>query len=172
MGKYGKCQESKTYVLFCDRSFFFFTMALPAHSGPSTRIQFRNHFSQTAGLLGRVISSSQGLYLNTGQHKHRINTYTHQISMPRVGFEPTILASKRAKTVHALERAATMTGCDWSSLLVFRSKSLPLTSDEFRGAVTYSDVKSYLVQTCHALSWRFITVITNALNYTPWLPVS
>jgi hypothetical protein len=27
---------------------------------------------QTAGLLGRVISSSQVLYLNTGQHKHRI----------------------------------------------------------------------------------------------------
>jgi hypothetical protein len=43
---------------------------------------------QTVGLLGRVISSSRGLYLNTGQHKHRINTYTHQISMPCVRFEP------------------------------------------------------------------------------------
>jgi hypothetical protein len=31
-------------------------------------------FLQTVGLLGRVISLSQGLYLNTGQHKHRINT--------------------------------------------------------------------------------------------------
>jgi hypothetical protein len=31
---------------------------------------------QTVGLLERVISSPQGLYLNTGQHKHRINTYT------------------------------------------------------------------------------------------------
>ncbi|PNF21173.1 hypothetical protein B7P43_G05122 [Cryptotermes secundus] len=29
------------------------------------------------GLLGRVISSSQGVYLNIGQHKHRLNTYTH-----------------------------------------------------------------------------------------------
>jgi hypothetical protein len=37
---------------------------------------------QTIELLGQVISSSQGVYLNTGQHKHRINTYTHQISMP------------------------------------------------------------------------------------------
>jgi hypothetical protein len=27
--------------------------------------------SQAVGLLGCVISSSQGLYLNTGQHKHR-----------------------------------------------------------------------------------------------------
>jgi hypothetical protein len=32
--------------------------------------------SQTVGLFGRVISSSQGLYLNTGQHKHR-KTHTH-----------------------------------------------------------------------------------------------
>jgi hypothetical protein len=65
---------------------------------------------QTVGLLGRVISPSQGLYLNTGQHKHRINTYTHRTSMPSMGFEPTIPASERAKTVHALDRSATVTG--------------------------------------------------------------
>jgi hypothetical protein len=29
--------------------------------------------------LGQVISSSQGLYLNAGQHKHRINTHTPNI---------------------------------------------------------------------------------------------
>jgi hypothetical protein len=46
-------------------------------------------YSQSVGLLGRVISSSQGLYLNTGQHNHRINTYTHQTSMPQLRFEPT-----------------------------------------------------------------------------------
>jgi hypothetical protein len=89
---------------------FFFSMPLPAHSGPRPLIQFRNHFSQTVGLLGRVISSSQGRYLNTGQHKHRINTYTYQTSMPWVGFEPTIPASERAKAFHALDRAATVTG--------------------------------------------------------------
>jgi hypothetical protein len=32
---------------------------------------------QAVGLLGRVISSSQGPHLNMGQHKHRINTYTY-----------------------------------------------------------------------------------------------
>jgi hypothetical protein len=64
----------------------------------------------TAGLLGRVISSSQGLYLNTGRHKHRINTYTDQTSMPCVGFEPAIPASERAMTVHALDRSVTVTG--------------------------------------------------------------
>jgi hypothetical protein len=47
--------------------------------------------------------------LNTG-HKHRINAYIHQTSMPWVGFQPTITASERTKTVHALDRAATMTG--------------------------------------------------------------
>jgi hypothetical protein len=30
--------------------------------------------------------------------------------MPYVGFEPTIQASKRAKTVYALDRSATVTG--------------------------------------------------------------
>jgi hypothetical protein len=34
----------------------FFSMALPDHSGLRPLIQFRNHFSQTVGLLGRVIS--------------------------------------------------------------------------------------------------------------------
>jgi hypothetical protein len=42
--------------------------------------------------------------------KHRINTYTYQISVPSVGFEPTIPASERAKTVHALDRSVTVTG--------------------------------------------------------------
>jgi hypothetical protein len=46
--------------------------------------QFLDH-SQTVGLLRRLISSSQGLYLNTGRHKHRINAYTHLTSMPWVG---------------------------------------------------------------------------------------
>jgi hypothetical protein len=44
------------------------------------------------------------LYLNTGQHKHRINTDTYQISMPCVRFEPTMSVSERAKTAHALDR--------------------------------------------------------------------
>jgi hypothetical protein len=30
--------------------------------------------------------------------------------MPQVGLEPTITASERAKTVHALDRAATVIG--------------------------------------------------------------
>jgi hypothetical protein len=47
---------------------------------------------------------------------HR-TTQTHnkrkQISMPRMGFEPTIPVFEHAKTVHALDRAATVVGI-WS----------------------------------------------------------
>jgi hypothetical protein len=39
-------------------------------------IQFVILFTQTVELLGRVISPSQGRYLHTGQHKHRINAHT------------------------------------------------------------------------------------------------
>jgi hypothetical protein len=73
---------------------------------------------QTVGLLGRVISTSQGLYLNTGQHKHRISTHTCQISMPCVGFEPTIPASEWTKSVHDLDRSATVTSLNHSYYLI------------------------------------------------------
>jgi hypothetical protein len=33
-------------------------------------------YTQSVGLLGRGVSPSQGRYLHTGQHKHRINAYT------------------------------------------------------------------------------------------------
>jgi hypothetical protein len=85
----------------------FFPIALLAHLVPRPLIQFRNHFSQTVGLIGRVISPSQGRYLNTGQYEHRINIHT-KVHV-RSGFEPTIPASERAKTAHALNRAVTVT---------------------------------------------------------------
>jgi hypothetical protein len=89
--------------------FFFFAMALQPFVGPWPHISVsKSIFTQTVGLLGRVISQSQGLYLYTGQHKHRINAYTNIHAS--VGFEPTIPGSERAKTVHALDRSATVTG--------------------------------------------------------------
>jgi hypothetical protein len=66
--------------------------------------------TQSVGLLERGISPSQGRYLPTEQHKHRINAQT---SMLRVGFEPTIPVFERAKTVHALHRAAAGIGSRW-----------------------------------------------------------
>jgi hypothetical protein len=85
-----------SYTLWC-RGFFF------------------DHFTDI-GLLGQVISSSEGLYLNTGQHKHSLKPYTYQISMPCLGLEPTIPASERAKTVHASDRSATVAGYKLSNI--------------------------------------------------------
>jgi hypothetical protein len=61
----------------------------------------------SVGLLGRVISSSQGLYLytNTEQFTYT-HTHTNQTSTPCV-------ASERAKALHALDRSATVTGIRW-----------------------------------------------------------
>jgi hypothetical protein len=50
---------------------FFFTDSTAL--GPSPLSFIFMIILQTVGRLGRVISSSQGLYLNTGQHKHRTN---------------------------------------------------------------------------------------------------
>jgi hypothetical protein len=57
-------------------------------------------FTHTVGLLGRVISPTQGRYL------HRINAHTDTYSW--LEFESTIPVFERAKTVHILDRAATV----------------------------------------------------------------
>jgi hypothetical protein len=63
--------------------------------------------TQSVGLLGRGISPSQVRYLHmtTQTQNKRVQT-----SMPRVVFEPTIPVFKWTKTVHALDRAATVIG--------------------------------------------------------------
>jgi hypothetical protein len=58
-------------------------------------------------LLGWGISSSQGLYLHTGQHKQNKHTETF---MPRLGFKPITIAFELAKRVHALDRADSVIG--------------------------------------------------------------
>jgi hypothetical protein len=74
----------------------------------TTRVDLGRFFSflihrQSSGLCGQGISPSQGRYLHTEQHKHRINTEKHPWA--RLKFEPTIPVFERAKTVHALDRA-------------------------------------------------------------------
>jgi hypothetical protein len=53
------------------------------------------------------ISPSQGFCLHTEQHEHGINAHKTDINAFS-GFEPTIPAFDRAKTVHASDRAATV----------------------------------------------------------------
>jgi hypothetical protein len=50
---------------------------------------------------------SQGRYLHIGQEKQNKHT---QISILKVGFKLTTSVFERAKTVHALDNAATVTG--------------------------------------------------------------
>jgi hypothetical protein len=58
---------------------FFFQWLFQPIQGPGLLIQFRNNFSQTVGLLGRAISSSQGLYPHTEQHKQNKRIHTPNI---------------------------------------------------------------------------------------------
>jgi hypothetical protein len=43
--------------------------------GPGLFFSLVTFFTETVGLIGRVIGPSQGRYLYTGQHEHRINTH-------------------------------------------------------------------------------------------------
>jgi hypothetical protein len=47
--------------------------------------------------------------------------------MPRKGFEPTIPAFERAKTLHALDRAATVIGRLVTKCINFKLKMSPLS---------------------------------------------
>jgi hypothetical protein len=70
------------------------SMALQPFIGPWPLLQFRNFFTQTLGLLGRVIRPSQRRYLHTGQHKHRTNAHTdiHALTGIRT-HDPSVRAS-------------------------------------------------------------------------------
>jgi hypothetical protein len=46
------------------------------------------------------------------------NTKLHGANDKCVGYEPTILASERTKTVHTLDRSATMTGYRLRNILI------------------------------------------------------
>jgi hypothetical protein len=65
-------------------------------------------FTQSVGFLGRVISSSQGRYLHTGHHKHRINAYTdiHALSGIRA-HDPSVRASEDSSCLRSRGH------CDW-----------------------------------------------------------
>jgi hypothetical protein len=72
--------------------------------------QFPNHFTD-----GRTPWPGDQLVARHRIKHRETNTRTHahnQTFMPWVGFDPTILASERAKTLHALDRSATETGLE------------------------------------------------------------
>jgi hypothetical protein len=89
-------------------SFVHSSMALEPFVGPWPLLQFRNLFTQPVGLLGRVIGPSQGRYLNTGQHKQRINAHKdiHALSGIRT-HDPGVRASEYSSCLKPSGH------CDW-----------------------------------------------------------
>jgi hypothetical protein len=77
--------------------------------------QFLDHFTdgRTPWTGDQLVARPLPIHRTTQTQKTartHTHTHTHQTSMTWVGFEPTIPASERAKTVHALDRSATETG--------------------------------------------------------------
>jgi hypothetical protein len=66
---------------------------------------FLSYFRQTVGLLGRVISPSQGLYLHRTTQHRKTRTNIHALS----GIRTHDPSNQPAKT-HASDRTATVTG--------------------------------------------------------------
>jgi hypothetical protein len=98
----GSCEHSNEHLGFIiDRElldqlsdFFFFLYGAAAHIGPWPP-------------LYEVPPQGRYLHRTTQTQNKRIQT-----SMPLAGFEPTIPVFKRAKTFHALDRAATVIGTE------------------------------------------------------------
>jgi hypothetical protein len=55
-------------------------------------------YTQSVGLPGWRISSLQGCYLHTWQHKHKINTYTHPYLEWDLNPQPQCLSERRLFT--------------------------------------------------------------------------
>jgi hypothetical protein len=71
--------------------------------GPGLFFSFVIFFTQRVGLLGRIISTSQGLYLYTGQHKHRINAHTNIHASSRIRtYDPSVRASEDSSCLRPL----------------------------------------------------------------------
>jgi hypothetical protein len=76
--------------------------------GPGLFFSFVIFFTQTVGLLVRVIRLPQGRYLHTGEHKHRISAHTN-IHAFEWDSNPRSQPFHRS-IVHALDRAITVIG--------------------------------------------------------------
>jgi hypothetical protein len=95
---------------------FFFFLVAPTLGSLLPLLEHRAEFPQfldqreSVGLLGRVISPSQGLYLYINTEKR---THTHTLNIHALyGIRTHGTTSERAKTVHALDSSATVTGSD------------------------------------------------------------
>jgi hypothetical protein len=84
-------------------------MALQPFSGPWPLFSFLILYTvgRTPWMSDQPVARTLPTHRTTQTQK---KTHTTRTSMPSVGFEPTISAFERAKTVHVLDRAATVIG--------------------------------------------------------------
>jgi hypothetical protein len=92
--------------------FFFNGSFIPFRTMPSFSVP---HSFFTDGRTPWTSNQLVARPLSKHRILHRINAYTHQTSMPWMGFEPTIPASERAKIIYALNCSATVIG--WFSYI-------------------------------------------------------
>jgi hypothetical protein len=86
---------------------FYLCMVLQPFCGPLPHFQFLTLYTvgRTPWTGDQPVARALPTRKTTRTQNKRIQT-----SMPQVGFEPTIPVFERAKTVHALDRAATVIG--------------------------------------------------------------
>jgi hypothetical protein len=83
-------------------------------------------YTQTVDLLGRVIGPPQGLYLNTGQHRHRLNARARARTHTRIHTQtPGIHALSGIRTHDHSVRACEDSSClrrlsyrDWHFMFI------------------------------------------------------
>jgi hypothetical protein len=108
-------------------------MALQPLLGPDLFFSFVIFFTQMVGLHGRGISPSQGRYLHTGQHKHRINAHRDIHALSGIWtHDPSFRAGKDSSCLrprgHCVQPSNTFTLHSFRSLRPILSAlvSLPL----------------------------------------------
>jgi hypothetical protein len=65
------------YYYYCCCCYYYFCRGYAAPCWALVSVSVSQPFTQWVGLLGWGISPSQGSYLYTKQHKHRVNTHRH-----------------------------------------------------------------------------------------------
>jgi hypothetical protein len=104
-------QNSESLSLLSILSSFIHQWLYSSLLGPGLFFTFVIFFTLSIGLLGRVISPSQGRYLHAGQHKHRINAYTDIPAFSGIGtHDPSVRASEDSSCLRPRGH------CDWPIL--------------------------------------------------------
>jgi hypothetical protein len=129
-------------------------------------------YRESVGFLGQGISPSQGRYLHTEKHKHRINA--QETSMPWLGFKPRIPAFERAKTVHALERPATVISwqaraytqicinhCLWHNIRILRASLQPHCSAKYKQQIRSTEEKQHISWNANIIKVIFLSTNRN-----------